>query len=228
MPSSPFRPVVIRGARAGLSRTEVLVLVVLLLVAAGLGCIALAGYLERSRLSRAVDSARTLSTLLSQYAIDNNDVYPVGEGTPAIGKSEGIALNLLQNNFTPDASIFAVGSTPAYRGTAHDFSDLSAANMSWDFTAGANAATGITPSAPDLLPVVFTTGETVAYPATPGAGLNLPPSGNGPFGHKGVVVAYKNNSARFIFAAGAAPALVCPGFISPDFKDAGTYTQIRP
>lgn len=223
-----FRPAFGRGARSGLSRTEVLFLVVVLLFAAALGGVALTGYLAKARLNRAVDSARTLSTLLAQYATDNNGVYPVGEGNPAIGKSEGIARDLLVNTYTPDASIFAVGSTPAYSGTAHDFSDLDAANVSWDFTAGANATTGITAAAPDLLPVVYTTGEEVTYPTAPGVGLNLPLTGNGPFGNKGMVVAYKNNSARFIPATGGGPELVCPGFISPDYKDTAIYTQIRP
>ena len=109
-----------------------------------LGLLSFNRYLQRSRLERGVESARTLNTLLAQYATDNDGVYPVGEGTRAEGKSEGIALDLLQNNYTPNADIFAVGSTPRYRGTAKDFTDLAPENMSWDFTAGATTTTGIT------------------------------------------------------------------------------------
>jgi hypothetical protein len=185
-------------------------------------------YLEKARIERGVESAHIISTLLSQYATDNNGVYPVGEGTSAAGKSEGIALNLLQNNYTPDATVFAVGSTVAYSGKASDFSDITASNISWDFTAGANAATGITSTDPDLLPTVYSTGETVTYPSTAGAGFDLPLSGKGPFGFKGVVVAYKNNSAAFIPATSSGSTALCSGFISREFKGPGPYTQIKP
>jgi type II secretory pathway pseudopilin PulG len=213
---------------SGLTRIELLVFVGLfvILVAAGWG---LAGkWIERAEINRAVESARTINTLLSQYATDNNGVYPVGEGTPADGKSEGIARNLLENNYTPDAAIFAVGSTAGYSGKASDFSDLSPAKISWDFTAGATTTTGITSAAPDLLPTVYSTGESVTYPTAAGAGFDLPLSGNGPFGNKGVVVAYKGNNAAFIRGTLSGTSVECPGFISTAFKDKGAYTQIKP
>jgi type II secretory pathway pseudopilin PulG len=154
---SPFRSV---------TRLELLVFTAILLLLAAMALVPLRDYLEQARINRAVESARTINMLLSQYATDNNGVYPVGENTPAAGKSEGIARSLLQNNYAPDATVFAVGSTPAYTGTASDFSDLSAANLSWDFTAGATPTTGITSTAADQLPTVYGTGENVSYPAT--------------------------------------------------------------
>ena len=54
------------------------------------------------------------------------------DGTRAPGTSTGIALNLLQNQFTPNADIFTVGSTPRYAGAEKDYADLAAANISWD------------------------------------------------------------------------------------------------
>lgn len=212
----------------GMTRTEILVLtvvlVLLLVVAAGLA----GRYLEKLRIDHAVESAHALGTVLYLYSNDNNGVYPVGDDTTAVGKSEGIARNLLANNYTPDPGIFALGSTEKYSGKASDFSDFTAANISWDFTAGATASTGITSSAPDLLPVIYTTGETIPYPVASGAGLNLTLSGNGPFGKKGVVVAYKNNTAKFIQGMASGTNVVGPGFISTAFKDTGTYTQIKP
>ena len=216
------------SSTAGLTRIELLVLAgVLMLLAAG----ALGpgwAYFEQSRINRGVESARTLNTLLNQYATDNNGVYPIGESTPDAGKSEGIALNLLQNSYTPDASIFAVGSTVPYRGKASDYSDIAAANISWDFTDGATATTGLTQAAPDLLPTVYGTGETVLYPTTPGTGLDLPLTGHGPFGMKGIVVAYKGNNAVFIQGTPSGTTVECRGFISKDFRVPGPYTQIRP
>ncbi len=213
---------------SGFTRTEVLVaagiLVILIVVALG----PVSDYFGKARITRAVESAHTINTLLSQYATDNNGVYPVGEGTPAAGKSEGIARNLLENNYVPDAAVFAVGSTVKYSGTASDFSDINAANLSWDFTAGASATTGITSAAPDLLPTVYSTGEKVTYPTAPGLGLNLPLTGTGPLGKSGMVAAYKGNNAMFIKATTSGTNLECDGFISTALKATGPYTQIKP
>jgi hypothetical protein len=213
--------------KSGLTRFEFLFLIVVLLVLFAVGYGPIAEYLDKSNVNHAVEKARTLATLLSQYATDNNGVYPVGEGTSEVGKSEGIARGLLENKYAPDASLFAVGSTPTYRGTDTEFSDLMATNISWDFTGGATASTGITSSAPDLLPIVYTTGEQVTYP-TNGTGLDLPLSGKGPFGIRGIVVAYKNNTVAFIPGTTTGSTVVSKGFISPAFKDAATYTQIKP
>jgi type II secretory pathway pseudopilin PulG len=213
------------SSSAGLTRTELLVLLAVLFVLAAVGLGPLLRYLENWRIGHAVENARTISTLLSQYATDNDGVYPAGEGTTAVGKSEGIARNLLANNYTPDPTLFALPGAEKYSGKASDFADFSAANISWDFTTGATASTGILSTAPDTLPTVYTTGETLPYPIAPGVGLDLPLSGHGPFGKKGVVVAYKSNNAVFIPATDSG---VCPGFISKKFQDTATYTQIKP
>jgi type II secretory pathway pseudopilin PulG len=217
-----------RSSRAGVTRVELLVLVVLLLILLAAGWGPLARHLEKVKIDSAVEDARTINTLLSQYATDNDGAYPAGEGTPAAGKSEGIARNLLENKYVPDATVFAVGSTTRYSGTAPDFSDLIAANISWDFTGGATPTTGIKSSAPDLLPTVYSTGESVIYPSTAGAGLDLTLSGKGPFGKKGMVVAYKGNNAIFIPGVPDGSTVICRGFISKSFKDTNSYSQIKP
>ena len=213
---SPFYSV----SRAGFSRVQTVFFVVVSLILAIVLLTLVGNYLKLHGTEHALESARTLNTLLAQYATENDGVYPTGEGTSAPGKSEGIALNLLQTQFTPNADIFAVGSTPRYSGKAEDYADLSPENMSWDFTAGANATTGIKTDAPDMLPIFYTTGETVDY--LPGKGVTL--SGNGPFGAHGMIVAYRNGSVALL----APSNNVTPAFVSPDFKDTGTYTQIQP
>jgi type II secretory pathway pseudopilin PulG len=215
-------------AKNGFSRIEWLIFLGLLLILGAVCSVPASAYLEQSRINRAVESARTINTLLSQYATDNNGVYPVGEGTSAAGKSEGIARSLLQNNYAPDAMVFAVASTPRYTGTASDFSDLSAANLSWDFTAGATLTTGITNRAPDQLPTVYGTGEVITYPTVPGSGFDLALSGKGPFGDRGIVVAYKGNNAVFIKGVLSGGTVICPEFIPKTFKDTAAYTQIKP
>jgi hypothetical protein len=228
MPYSHFRLSSERSIASGLTRVELLVVVCLFVILVGVGYYSISSYLERISPSRGVECARTIDTLLSQYATDNNGVYPVGEGTQAIGKAEGIARNLLENNYMPDASVFAVGSTTRYGGNDDNFSGIDAAHISWDFTAASTCSTGLTSAAPDLLPMVYTTGENIAYPSTPGAGLNVLLSGNGPFGKKGMAVAYKSGNASFLKATPSGATLECEGFISTDLKDTGPYTQIRP
>jgi type II secretory pathway pseudopilin PulG len=215
-------------SQSGLTRIELLVLVILLVILAGVSFGPIRNHMEEAKINRALESARIINTLLSQYATDNNGVYPVGLDTSAVGKSEGIARNLLENNYTPDAAIFAVGSISKYGGTTSDFSGIAPANISWDFTAGATAFTGITSAAPDLLPTVYSTGENATYPTTAGTGFDLPLSGNGPFGKSGVMVAYKGGNGTFIRATPSGTTLECRGFISTAFKDAAPYTQIRP
>jgi type II secretory pathway pseudopilin PulG len=203
-------------------------LVAILIILAGVACGSISNRMDKAKINRAVESARIINTLLSQYATDNNDVYPVGLGTHAVGKSEGIVRNLLENNYTTDTGIFAIGSTARYGGTASDFSDISPANISWDFTGGVTASTGVTSAAPDLLPMIYSTGESVIYPTPPQTGFDLPLSGNGPFAKKGVVVAYKNNTAAFIPGTLSGTTVKCQGFISTAFKDTTPYSQIKP
>ncbi|HEX4140370.1 MAG TPA: hypothetical protein VHY09_08490, partial [Candidatus Methylacidiphilales bacterium] len=123
------------ASRAGFVRSQTIFAVVVLLILAAVLVAYVGNYLKLHGTAHALESGRTLNTLLAQYATDNDGVYPVGEGTRAEGKSEGIALDLLQNNYTPNADLFSVGSTPRYAGDAKDYADLAPENMSWDFTA---------------------------------------------------------------------------------------------
>ena len=207
-------------SRSGFSRLQAIFAVAVFAILVCVLYAVVSDYLELHGTEQALGSARALNTLLAQYATDNDGVYPVGENTRAEGKSEGIALDLLQNNYTPNAEIFSVGSTPRYAGTAKDYAGLAPANMSWDFTAGANATTGIKSDAPDWLPILYTTGQTVDY--RPGESVAL--SGNGPFGNRGMIIALKSGAAEYRPAS----KNIVPIFVSPDFKDTGKYTQIKP
>ena len=206
--------------REGFTRIQTVFFVVVLLLLTGVAFTMLSNYVKLHSPEHALENARTLNTLLAQYATDNDGAYPTGEGTRAQGKSEGIALNLLQNQFTPNADIFAAGATPRYAGTDKDYADLAPENMSWDFTAGANATTGIKSDAPDMLPVFYTTGETVKYRL----GEDVTLSGNGPFGTKGAIVALKSGAVEYHQAMSS----VIPCFVPTTFQDTGTYTQIKP
>ena len=68
----------------------------------------------------------------------------------------------------------------------------------------------------------------MTYLSSAGVGLNLLLSGNGPFEKGGVVVGYKDNSAKYIKATANGNAIQAVGFISKSYADSGTYTQIKP
>jgi type II secretory pathway pseudopilin PulG len=214
--------------RRGFTRWELLVLVLALAVLFVLGVGPVTSYLRKHSLANAVESARTISTLLGQYANDNNGVYPVGEGTSALGTSEGIARDLLANNYAPDAVIFAVGSTPTYRGKGGTYADLSAANLSWDFTAGASSTTGLKADAPGTLPIVYTTGETVRFPANGGGSVDATISGHGPFGPRGMVAANKDTSVRFFPRTSTGDGLATGLTLAQLPAGTGSYTQVKP
>jgi type II secretory pathway pseudopilin PulG len=209
---------------SGFTRREVLFALGVLLLFAVFLAGPVSHYLAQSRRAQALQKARDLNLLLSQYATDNDDTYPVGQGTTAPGTSEGIARNLLDDRYATTPDLFALGRARAYSGTAPDFSDFAADQIDWDFTAGATATTGLTADAPGLLPTLYSTGEIVTYPIGPSVGLDLPLSGAGPFGRTGVIVADKDGSAAFLPAAEG----VARGFIRPGFDGAGRYTQLRP
>jgi len=204
-------------SNAGFSRIQTVFGVVIFVILGAVLFAVAANYLKLHGTAHALENARTLDTLLAQYAAENDGAYPTGEGTRAPGKSAGIALDLLQTQFTPNADIFAVGSTPRYEGTDKDYADLGPENMSWDFTAGANTTTGIRTDEPETLPVFYTTGEAVDY--RPGQSVTL--SGHGPFGRRGMIVALKSGAVEYREGASSV-------FVPADFKGTGTYTQIKP
>ena len=137
-------------------------------------------------------------------------------------------MDLLQNKYAPDASIFAVLPAHRYNGAGTDFSDFTASNIDWDFTAGATTSTGINASASGDLPTVYCTGETVTYPAPGDKGLDLVLSGKNPLGKNGIAVAYKDNSAMFVRATFMHGTPTATNFILKRYSDPGVYTQIKP
>ena len=217
-----------QSIRFGFSPTEILVLIGIVMILVCIAAGPLTRHFEQSKINTAVENARGLDLLLSQYATDNNDTYPVGLGTSAPGTSEGIARNLLVDKYASDPAVFALGSALKYRGAAPDFSDFAASNIDWDFTGGATRTTGITASASEFLPTVYSTGQTVTYMSNAGTGLDLTLSGYGPFANSGIIVAYKNNTATFIRGTPSTTTTTCQGFISHEYKDTAAYTQIKP
>ena len=226
-----------RSTRGGFTLVELLVVIGIIAILASVALGPIMGGIEKAKESSGMQTARSINLLLFSYSNDNNQTYPPGGSagvtlTPPptdVGTSEGIAIQLLQGGYATDPTIFAIGSTQKYTGAGAPYADFAKTNISFDFTGGAAATAGITSSASDLLPLVYCTGETVAYPPTANAGLNLTLSGNGPFKFNGIAVGYKSNSAVFMKGIqNAAASAVVNGFISTSCSDVGPYTQIKP
>jgi len=108
---------------------------------------------------------------------------------------------------------------------------LTASNVDFDFTGGATTSTGITSSACDQVPVVYSDigNGTITGPTgtTPGVISGLPSTA--PFGLNGVAVAYKSNSAVFLKGVASASGVTVNNFITTSFTDTwSSYTRIAP
>jgi prepilin-type N-terminal cleavage/methylation domain-containing protein len=213
-------------SRGGFTLVELLVVIGIIAILAGVALGPITSGIEKAKESAGLQTARSINLLLFQYSTDNNNVYPVG-GTSGPGTGHGIAIQLLQNKYANDPTIFALLSNK-YTGSSTDFSDFAASNISWDFTGvQGSPVTGITSASSDLVPSVFCTGETIpAY--APSTQLNLTLSGSGPFAKNGIAVAYKGNSAFFLKGTLSGSGAVVNNFISQSFNDTASYVQIKP
>ena len=219
-------------SHGGFTLVELLVVIGIIAILAGVALGPITGGILKAKESAGMQSARSINLLCFEFSTDNSQVYPAGAGTGFQGKSEGIAIQLLQGKYANDPTIFCItgGGFVPYSGNNASFSDFSASNVSWDFTCegSSSSATGATSSSSDLLPVVFCTGETITYPTTSGTAYNLPLSGTGTFQNNGIAVAYKGNSATFLKGTLSGSGAVVSGFISASFNDTASYVQVKP
>jgi len=218
--------------RGGFTLVELLVVIGIIAILAGVALGPITGGILKAKESAGMQSARSINLLCFEFSTDNSQVYPAGAGTGFQGKSEGVAIQLLQGKYANDPTIFCItggGFTP-YTGNNSAFTDFAASNITWDFTGegSSSSATGATSSSSDLLPVVFCTGETITYPTSSGTQYNLVLSGTGTFQNNGIAVAYKGNSATFIKGTLTSGGATVQNFISASFNDSASYVQIKP
>jgi prepilin-type N-terminal cleavage/methylation domain-containing protein len=227
-----------RSQRGGFTLVELLVVIGIIAILASVAMGPITGALKKAQHNAGMQNSRSIALLLFQFSIDNDGSYPAGGVNGTGNTSEGIAQQLLQGKYTSDATVFfqsgGVGKVK-YKGAGGAFADFGANNISWDFTAvaagagGGGAITGITSSASDLLPIIYCTGNEVAYPVAPGVGLDLKLNNANTFGLDGIAVTYKSNSAQFLPASntGGTDGIV-KGFIPAAYSDATAYVQIKP
>jgi prepilin-type N-terminal cleavage/methylation domain-containing protein len=223
-----------RSSRGGFTLVELLVVIGIIAILAGVALGPITHGLETAKESAGMQTARTIALAEFQYQTDNSN-YPAG------ATSGAVAGALVSGGYITDVSIFAKDKASAYTGPTSTAGAVTSgldtyATICWDFMAGASNTTGLTTSDPDGLPLVFTTGQVVAVPADYAAATPIPMvAANNPYGNNGMAVCFKSNSASFLKAVNqggtynvqtsTANALFGPSFTAPT---GAVYTQIKP
>jgi prepilin-type N-terminal cleavage/methylation domain-containing protein len=223
-----------RSSQGGFTLVELLVVIGIIAILAGVALGPITHGLETAKESAGMQTARTIALAEFQYQTDNSN-YPAGT------KSGDVAGELVAGGYITDVSIFASSKANAFTGAVTSAATVSAGldtpqTICWDFMAGAAAATGLTTSDPDSLPLVFSTGQTLTIPSDYASAAQVAMGPNNPFGNNGMAVCYKSNSASFLKAVktganaydvqtSVGNALFGPSWTLPT---GSAYTQIQP
>ena len=211
-------------SRGGFTLVELLVVIGIIAILAGVALGPITSGIKKAKQSGAMQTARTLAIADFQYSNDNN-AYADGADAGVV------AAAIIAGKYVSDPKMFAISGsknfTP-YPGAG----TITKSAVSYDFAGVGGTFTGVSSSASDLLPLLWSDGEpTAKIPNAVGTGTAITLSGGGAFATDGMVVAYKSNSAAFIRPQpGVAPAFPGQGkvgFVDQPFDSAGTIYVIR-
>jgi type IV pilus assembly protein PilE len=192
------------SSRGGFTLVELLVVIAIIAILAGVALGPITAGIKKGQQSSGVQTSHSLALAEFQYSTDNNNVYPyattlslfVGSMYPTYISDMGmlVANGSSQVKYTGSAAATAV----------------TTANCSYDFSyySASGTSGGLTSSAPDVTPVVFS-GSTAKVSASTTAGTATTATVNVtcPFGVAGMAVCYKDNSATWINAVAATGAV---------------------
>ncbi len=190
----------IRRSNVGFTLVELLVVIGIIAILAGVALGPITNGIKKAKESGAMQTCRTLALAEFQYANDNNSTYPTSAGASA----GDIASALVSGNYVSDPSIFGIsGESKFVKQTATGTSATwSAANCSFDFSDVTGSGVGSV--APDQLPLVWSPDTGAVIPTAASTGCEFAPN-NPLFGTDGIAVAYHSNNAFFRAPIGQTP-----------------------
>jgi len=177
----------------GFTLVELLVVIGIIAILAGVALGPITNGIRKAQESGAMQTCRTLALAEFQFSNDNQGSYPDG-ATAAI-----ICEALMSGNYVSDPGMFYLSSDKIGATKATTITSFQNGNDSFDFMGSGSGTTaqGVSSSAPDQLPLVWSEGEaaTDTVPAA-NTGTYFTPA-NGIFGKDGVAVCYHSNNAFF-------------------------------
>jgi prepilin-type N-terminal cleavage/methylation domain-containing protein len=221
------------SSRGGFTLVELLVVIGIIAILAGLALGPIANGIKQAQHSAAMQQAREVGQICFSFATDNAQN---GNAYPADKNGFTIAQDLINSNYVSDPSVFALKSQVGYIAptTSATTTAMTANACSWSFLCiTTTPPVGINSNTSDLMPLVFFNngfGAAVAntFTANPGTGVPVTYGLNAPFKTDGAAVFYKGNNAVYLKAGLATggntptPGLI-NDFISPNCNDPTTY-----
>ncbi len=224
------------STRGGFTLVEILVVIAIIALLAGVALPAVTGALKKAKENVALQEAHGLGLALFQFANDNDGTYPGTDSSKnqTVASSTDAFKLMVPTYISNTDSLFVAGpgGKTKYAGTTQN--GFTSQNVCWDMTAQ-QGDIGLGGNDPDQLPVVISTGSTITYP-TGGTGsaqagtpvtATIGAPGTTCFGTDGVAVGYKDMSSAFKTANANNVASGFP-ISSASIVPAATYVQLQP